>query len=215
MAEHGVTVETVKAKNVSVVHPNQKGARDSVYLPAFTLNHKTGKAGQVKRQCTDNWKIRPLRKYVKTLLPGGKTYPGAIECWQGISLDEWHRMRTSDVKYIENRYPLIERRMTRQDCIVFLQSHGLEVPPKSACTFCPYHSISHWKRMKQENGSDWKYAVEVDATIRDRRHEQGYDLFVHPACAPLEEAVRIPEDFGTFQAEFEFDRPCDGGVCFT
>ena len=44
-----------------------------------------------------------------------KLTPGAVECWQGISLDEWHRMRDSGVRYTRNVYPLVDRRMTRRD----------------------------------------------------------------------------------------------------
>ena len=213
LGEHGVRVETVTPENHDLIVPNKKGARTSVYLPAFSLNPITGHKGQVKRQCTDNWKIRPLRAYVKTLLPG-RPYPGAIDCWQGISLDEWERMRTADVKYIINKYPLVDRRMTRGDCINWLEAHGLEVPPKSACVFCPFHSLGAWKRLKQRGGIDWDYAVAADSAIRRERIEQGFELYVHPHLKPLAEAVKIPEDFGALQVEFEFERPCDGGVCF-
>ena len=123
------------------------------------------------------------------------------------------RMRTSDVKYIVNVYPLVERRMTRMDCITWLESHGLEVPPKSSCVFCPFHNLNHWKEMKRRGGEDWEHSVLVDSAIRDKRDK--FDLFVHPARVPLEQAVNIPEDIGAFQVQFEFDRPCDGGVCFT
>ena len=58
-----------------------------------------------------------------------------MECWQGISLEEWQLMRDSDVRYIRNVYPLVEQRMTRRDCITWLLARGLDVPPKSACTF--------------------------------------------------------------------------------
>ena len=88
--------------------------------------------------------------------------------------------------------------------------NGLDVPPKSACFFCPYHSLGHWKAMKAEGGHDWEWAEAVDATVRDHRH--GHRLFVHSARRPLDQAVRIPEDHGAKQ--LEMDLPCDGGVCF-
>ena len=119
-------------------------------------------------------------------------------------------MRSSDVAYIENVYPLVDRRITREGCVAWLQAHDLEAPPKSACVFCPFTSIGSWKRLKQEGGPDWEKALEVDAAIRHKR--PGFVLGVHPARIPLAEAVHIPEDDGAHQ--MELDMPCDGGTCF-
>ena len=139
-----------------------------------------------------------------------KARPGAVECWQGISLEEWQLMRDSDVRYIRNVYPLVEQRMTRRDCITWLLARGLDVPPKSACTFCPYHSLGHWRAMKAEGGEEWQRSEEADNAIRNQR--PNCELFLRPVRRPLAQAVRIPEDEGVQQ--LEMDLPCDGGVCF-
>ena len=119
-------------------------------------------------------------------------------------------MRNSDVRYIVNAYPLVDRRMTRAGCVAWLEANGLEVPPKSACVFCPFHSLNHWRNMKRQGGADWRKAVEADSAIRTAR--DWHTLYVHPARVPLAEAVSIPEDHGARQ--LELDMPCDGGVCF-
>ena len=210
LGERGVRVEIVSASNNGVIEIwNSSGAK-AVHIPAFTTAKRDGSLGQVKRQCTVKWKIKPLRRYVRSLLPYGRPRPGAIECWMGISLDEWHRMRNSDVRYIVNAYPLVDKRMTRADCVAWLEANGLEVPPKSACVFCPFHSLNHWRNMKRQGGVDWRKAVEVDSAIRTAR--DWHTLYVHPARVPLAEAVSIPEDCGARQ--LELDMPCDGGVCF-
>ena len=205
LGERGVQVVTVTGDNTEVVR--DWAASRSVMIPALTLA-RDGSHGQIKRQCTHDWKLTPIRRHLRQLIPNPK--PGAVECWQGISLDEWSRMRDSDVRYIVNRYPLVERRMTRRDCVSWLMAHGLDVPPKSACVFCPYHSLGHWKAMKAEGGRDWQRAEAVDAAVRD--HRPGHQLFVHPGRKPLIQAVKIPEDQGAKQ--LEMDLPCDGGVCF-
>ena len=217
LEEHGVKVVTVKAPKPNVItYPNRTG-NYTVQIPAFTLNKEDGKIGQVKRQCTKHWKIMPLRRYIRSLLvASGRPRPGAIESWQGISLDEFQRMRTSDVQYIVNRYPLVDARLTRKDCVTYLEEHKLEVPPKSACVFCPFHNRDHWKDMKRRGGADWKHAIEIDKEVRSKRLDKGFDLFIHPLAIPLQQAVMLPEDMGGSQRalEFEFDQPCDGGVCF-
>ena len=125
-------------------------------------------------------------------------------------------MRDSDVAYIVNCYPLVERKITRAGCVTWLEAHGLDVPPKSSCSFCPYKSLESWRRLKRQGGVDWERAVAVDASIRNKRVQAGHLLYVHPARRPLEEAVKIPEDVGAHQLGlFEAEQPCDSGHCWT
>ena len=211
LEERGVRVVTVQAARTDIVRADW--GIGSVMMPAFTLDKQDGSHGQVSRQCTRNWKIVPMRKHIRTLLPKGRLPAGCVESWQGISLDEWQRMRTSEVAYTTNVYPLVNMRITRTDCVRWLQDHGLDVPHKSSCTFCPYHNLAAWKELKRAGGPDWEGALEADEAIRDRRDL--HTLYVHPYRKPLEEAVTIPEDHGAHQLELEIENPCDGGYCFT
>ena len=211
LEERGVKVVTVSSASTDVARDDW-GRNGSVLIPAFSLAERSGKRGQVQRQCTHDWKIAPIRRFIRTVLETPNPAPGAVKSWQGITLDEWQRMRTSDVAYIENVYPLVDWRMSRVDCVAWLQSRDLDVPPKSSCTFCPYHNASTWRRMKQAGGTDWQQALEADKAVRDKRQHLGFSLYVHPARRPLEESVNIPEDVGASQ--LEMDMPCDSGMCF-
>ena len=210
LEERGVKVVTVYGDRTDIVRPDW--SIGSVMIPAFTQDRQDGSHGQVKRQCTHDWKITPIRRYIKTLLPKGRPKPGSVESWQGISLDEWQRMRSSDVAYITNIYPLVDLRMTRAECARWLQDHGLDIPPKSACVFCPFHSIQSWKDLKRRGGPDWEHAVETDETIRNMRDH--HTLYIHPYRKPLEKAIQIPEDQGVTQLGLDLEQPCDGGHCF-
>lgn len=191
-------------------------------IPAFTAGQDGHLIidGQLRRQCTGRWKIEPQRLWIVAELArrGLKKTPGVVEKWLGISQDEWQRAKHADVKYITHRYPLLEKQMTRADCIAWLEACGLPVPPKSACVFCPFHNKAAWQEMKRGGGQDWEIALQVDAQIRDTRPP--YPLFVHRARKPLAEAVQIPEDHGMEQGGL-FDRvededavTCDSGHCF-
>lgn len=207
----GLKCITVKADRTDVIREDWSNA---TMIPAFTKNSITGSDGQVRRQCTHDWKITPIRRFIRQELAtrGLKPRPGIVECWQGISWDEALRMRDSDVRYVKNRFPLVEARLTRMDCIQWLQQHDLPVPPKSACTFCPYSSKRSWAERKRINGKDWQEALLVDQNIRERRPL--YKLYVHAARLPLQEAVSIAEDYGASQAMLEgFEDICDGGFC--
>ena len=213
----GVQVVTVQGKRTDVIRADwgKTGANEytkvGVMIPAFTKAHADGKHGQTRRQCTQAWKIDPARKYIRAQL-GHRPSPGEIVQLIGFSYEEWRRVRDNDVKYIINEYPLIELGMNRSACIAYLEQQGLEIPPKSACTFCPYHSLDSWKRLKEAGGADWDEAVAVDADLRHRRDI--LDVYLHPARVPLAEAVQTPADTGQLRMEIDFEHPCDGGYCY-
>lgn len=206
LEERGVKVVTMNADGEMV---DKWGG---VQIPAYSESGN-GRA-QIYRQCTGAWKIKPMRRYLQSVRSDAR-----VKLWLGITLDEFQRAKDSDVKYIQHAFPLLDKNMTRADCIYWLQSRGLEVPGKSACTFCPYHNSLAWSDMKRESGPDWEQAVQVDKAIRDKRPP--YPLFVHPKRVPLEEAVVIPEDFGVVQLNMldmlesdDDDAECDSGFCF-
>lgn len=196
LEERGVRVVTVsdpeQSANVTTFKTD---------IPAFTVDNSDN-SGMLRRQCTHRWKINPMRKWLQDNRNGA-----TVEQWLGISLDEFQRMKDSDRKYIQHRWPLIERRMTRLDCMTWLDRHGIEIPPKSACTFCPFHSTAEWRRVKN-TPEDWEKAVAVDEAIRSVRPP--YDLFLHPSRIPLVDVdLRGEADRGQLSL---WDAECSG-VC--
>lgn len=199
LEQHGVRVVTVKSKE-KLLQPLDSG-KFVVDIPAFTFGENTN--GQIKRQCTSDWKIANIRRWLQANRNGER-----VEQWIGISLDEALRMKPSDVKYITHRWPLIEKRMTRNDCVNWLERHGLEVPQKSSCYFCPFHSTAEWRRIKDDGNGDWQKALEADEQIRKARPP--YDLYLHPSRKPLGEVdLRNAEERGQMSL---WDEECTG-VC--
>lgn len=208
---HGLRVVTVGKPNQAV----EKVSTTWTDIPAFTAtNSRNG--GQLRRQCTQRWKIEPIRRWWREELKrtGVRKTPGCIQSLQGISLDEFQRMRDSDVKWIVNEYPLVDLRMTRADCVAWLDRHGLEIPPKSACVFCPFQNLRSWHELKRTGGDGWNQAIAIDEAIRLVRPP--FELFVHPSRVPLADAVRLPEDQGYEQLELMENgyEGCDSGYCF-
>ena len=194
----GVRVVSVVSKQSQ---PVQMVTSQWTDIPAFTTVPDNPKGGQLRRQCTGSWKVNGLRQWLQA-----NRNKQPVEQWLGISLDEFQRMKDSDVKYITHRWPLIEKRMTRWDCQRYLETNGLEVPPKSACVFCPYHNQAAWRELKAQGGADWQKAVAVDEAIRKVRPP--YDLFIHPARIPLVDIdLRSEQDKGQLSL---WDAECDG-----
>ncbi len=138
-------------------------------IPAFVLNLNNS-IGITKRQCTYNYKVELILKHVRQLasIKRGQTSIGVVQ-WIGISLDEVHRMKPSSVKWSEHRWPLIDIRMNRHDCLLWMQDHDYPEPPRSACVYCPYHSNTEWRRLKEREPESFAKAVRFERDYQTAR----------------------------------------------
>lgn len=168
----GIPVDVVTAGDLGSAVLSGNGAAS---LPVFTSG-----GGPLGRQCTRDFKVRPIRRHLQKIRQGQP-----ITMLIGISLDEFQRARTSDVKYITNEYPLLTLRMTRDDCLAWMRDHGYPEPPKSACYFCPYRSDRGWRQMRDGDPESWAKAVEFDQRVRDSRHNLRGSVYLHRSLVPL------------------------------
>jgi hypothetical protein len=147
--------------------------------------------GMIRRQCTGDYKIVPIRRKVREMLGiAGQRSPTSpvAEEWIGISLDEAIRAKPSFEDWQVNRWPLVERGMTRLDCLRWLERHGYPLPPKSACIGCPFHSDDHWRHMRDHDPDAWADAVSVDRAIRTGFRGIRGEIYLHRSAVPLDQA---------------------------
>lgn len=168
--------------------------------------------GMIRRQCTSEYKIRPIEKKQRELA-GFKPYqripPGTVETWKGISTDEIKRASISSVRWIDFYYPLIEMGFSRQTCIEWCHQRGFK-PPRSACIGCPYHSKAEWRDMRDNYPDEWQEAVEFDRAIRNCGGMRG-QVFLHADRIPLDEVdLSTPDDFQKHMSLFRDE--CQG-IC--
>jgi hypothetical protein len=181
--------------------------RDFADVPYFLFGCK-GTPGIARRQCTGKLKIGPIRRCLSQLLTetGRSKTPGCVESLLGISVDEVGRMKDSDVRWIQNRYPLVDRRLRRRDCLAYLRERGWS-PPRSACIGCPFHSDAEWRRMKLEAPEEFADAVQFEREVQ-RSHTGLRGIpFLHASRTPLDRVdFSSREDHG----QLSFDDECDG-----
>jgi len=170
--------------------------------------------GFARRQCTAEYKIDPIRKKLRELigLRHRQRAPKevAVRQWLGISTDEIVRMKPSRDAWIENVWPLIDARMSRQDCLRWFEAaYPGRALAKSACIACPYHNDATWREMKVNDPASFRDAVKFDRAIRSKRLGQiKHAPFLHRSCKPLDEVdLRNLEDMG--QLNF-FNEECEG-----
>ncbi|MDI6809951.1 MAG: hypothetical protein QME66_13445 [Candidatus Eisenbacteria bacterium] len=174
-------------------------------MPLFTS--MSGETGMLRRQCTREYKIDVVQKIIRAragLQPGQHWKGEPCELWLGISLDEVVRMKENRDKWIVNRWPLVEKRMTRGSCIEYLKAHGLPVPPKSACIGCPYHDDGAWLDMKKNRQKEFEDVCDFDDKIRRTQPGVKSPVFLHRSLAPLRDA-----DLGQNQGDL-FAEECEG-----
>jgi hypothetical protein len=202
LEDRGVRVVTVNDARKTVL--DRWGG---MMLPAYSTWADGRPSGMMRRQCTGDWKIAPIKRWVQKNRKGK-----SVEMWIGITLDEWDRMRTSNVKYIENVYPfmdVLDRPWARGKVMRWLQENNLEIPVKSSCAFCPYHDHATWREIKLSDNGDWERALVVDRAIRDKR--PGYKCYLHAQRIPLEEIdFRNEQDHGQLEL---WSKECSG-MCF-
>ena len=165
-------------------------------IPVYLKGRDGEGDGIARRQCTDNYKIRPIRRKIRELLglrprqrvPATTT----VELWLGISTDEAIRMKTSRDRWMTNRYPLIEAGMSRSDCLEWWAARYDRPLERSACVACPFQSRHRWVETKRRWPELFAEAVEIDAGLRE-----GLALdktpYLHSLRMPLAQAVALDE----------------------
>ncbi len=221
-----IPVKTVTIGNI--YNDLMQATKRFAAIPVFSLQtNKDNSVGRLKRQCTPNYKISPIEKVIRgeLLLRGlaKKTKAGAIRVNKGIqvraiigiSLDEVERAKPNRTKWTTNTWPLLDNKMSVHKCVLWLQSHNLPVPQKSACLICPFHDNRYWRDLKDNHPDYWQHVVEFDNSMRGsnskfRASAKG-ELFLIRQCVPLAEAnLSTEQDHG----QMEMFDVCDSGHCF-
>lgn len=199
LEEHGVEFRWLMPE-MSVPERYLSPAKRFVTMPVWT-RMADGTEGKMREICTHDFKIAPIRRVVRAAMEARGLK--AVTQYIGISFDERRRVRTSDVKYIDLRYPLVEREMTRAMCLEYAETHGYPEPPQTSCIGCPFHDNVHWRYIRDHEPHNWQNAIEVDRAIRkggpNGKPLEG-EAFLHRSRVPLEFAdLRTDEEKGQEQ----------------
>ena len=213
-AREGVEVQVVQAGVLSdEVRQSVEEAKNDpdragwVSVPLYTKDPITHSEGMRRRVCTREYKIAPIRKWVRERLgySRGQRVKHRVRSMLGITTDEIQRMKPSADKWVTNSYPLVDLGLRRHDCLKIVDDAGLPKPQKSACVYCPYRPGVDWQWLKDEHPADFQKAVDFDEMIR--ADGMPYQQFVHKSCVPLSEVVFNAND--PDQADM-FDNECEG-----
>ena len=105
-------------------------------------------------------------------------------------------MKPCRTKGVVSRFPLaMELRMTRADCLAWMERNGYPRPPRSACYFCPYHSDNEWRALPPD---EFQRAVEFEREItHGLRGTRAERFYLHASRVPLDQVdFSTAEDHG-------------------
>lgn len=199
-----IPVHRVSAGNIRAQLLDHAAGRSRFASPPLYVRHSRGRRfGQLRRQCTREFKIEPILAWLRQR-GYGRSRP--VVQLLGITLDEIERVAPSRIRWASAAWPLVHHRLTRASCLAWLQQHGHPEPPKSACIGCPYRSRFGWSTLTEAERQD---AIEVDAAIRHLPQMAG-STYLHRDCEPLSEIdLRSPVERGQLSI---LDGEC-GGWC--
>ena len=157
-----------------------------------------------RRWCTDKFKKRPLRKYLRDVLHATPAAPVRMDI--GIAFDESHRARfTDDPAYIQSAYPLLDDRITRSECVAIIERHGWPAPPKSGCDFCMNRP---WREFVALSAADPARFAAIMAMEKNNAQYPKMFLSRRP-LATLSENTRLP----MYPDDDSDAGSCDEGYC--
>lgn len=122
-------------------------------------------------------------------------------------------MKGAPYPWVRNEYPLVDRRITRAECISTMAADPeVPAPPRSACWHCPFHSAAEWRDMKLNDPVAFGKAVALDEALRKPGAMPSGQLkgaaYLHASLTPLAEVdLRNEEDRGQMNM---FDMECEG-----
>lgn len=134
-----------------------------------------GRVGKGKAFCSGLWKREVIRRH---LVSQGLTH---YQQWLGISIDESDRAVPSKPRaWVQNRYPLLDLGLSRDDCTALVRRMGWPTAPKSSCWMCPNMGTNEWRHLQRNHPEDFARAVALDAQITA---ESG--MYLHRSLVPL------------------------------
>lgn len=147
----------------------EKFGRSRVVSIPFWTTDENGVKGKMMRNCTLDYKINVMQKFVRSELlgyrKGQRTKNEDIKSHEmhlGFSIEEKQRCKDNPHKMFVNKFPLCDMNLERKDNYAYIKDiWGLETKA-SACTFCPFHRNYFFRHLKNNYREEYESVLEFD-----------------------------------------------------
>lgn len=172
------------------------------------------------RWCTDRSKMQPIFKWAREM-GATKNEPFLEDI--GFSYDEyWRAGKLDPPKYLIYNTPLVDDKITREQCKkVILDKIGF-LPPKSGCVYCPHAKKTELRSLRLDPDDKLKIPMMIDLEKNNARYPEitlknkteqirGKRLNVP---MPLENIIGVNEHTMDEYFGEDEDDMCESGYCF-
>lgn len=177
------------------------GERRTISIPWWTIRDD-GHKSKMPRNCTIDYKVEEITKYVRWELLGYKKGQRlrpedikAHEMHMGFSIEESRRCHENPHKLFVNQFPLVDMGMDRSASYAYILKHWGLKTKASACAFCPFHRNYFFQHIKEHAPDTYLAVLKVDYLLRDKNPKppMDSDLFISRSRKRLEDLT--PEDY--------------------
>ncbi len=144
-------------------------------IPFWTLN-EDGRKGKMPRQCTCDYKIKVIEKFVRYKLlcyrPHERALPLDVHAHglhMGIMWEERRRAKESKQTLFRNEYPLVKMGWTRADCYHYNRDIWDLETLASCCLFCPFHTNYFYRYIRECEPDHYACILQVDELVESRQ----------------------------------------------
>ena len=162
------------------------GERRAISIPWWTLK-EDGHKSTMPRNCTIDYKVNVIAKYVRWHLLGYRKYQRlrdvdlkGHEMHMGFGAEETRRCKENPNPLFINKFPLVEMGLKRADNYAYIKDVWGLSTRASACTFCPYHRNYFFQFLKENEPEQFAQVVHIDELLRDKtpKPPMDSDLFI-------------------------------------
>ena len=147
------------------------GRARTTCIPFRTLSDD-GKKGRMPRQCTYDYKIKVIERFVRYELlcyrPRERTLSIDIHAHNlhmGIMWEERQRAKESKQTLFTNCYPLVEMGWTQAECYTYNKDNWGLATRASCCLFCPFHTNYFYQHIREHKPACYACALQVDELV--------------------------------------------------
>lgn len=128
------------------------------------------------RSCSDKWKIQPHDKYMNSCLQVRRIWAEGKKVTKAIGYDAGEKRRGESLTETDKYrfwFPLKEWGWYLEDCMEAFTRHGLPIPPKSACFYCPSSTKKEVIALSQNHPDLFARALSIERNAENLRTVKG------------------------------------------
>lgn len=166
------------------------GYLKSIDVMPFWTRNANGSVGKTPfKVCTSNYKIGQIMKELR-IRENIKSFDKTkhhLTMFIGYSIDEVGRYKDNPLSYATNKSPLINMRISRQDCIDYVIKELGFKPRSSVCNMCYANDFKHVFDIYENDKEGWSKLLLLDNAMANKpaTHQLNDDIFMFKFQADL------------------------------